>query len=149
MLTYRPVGQADFDFLYWLHRAAMRAYVEETFGPWDEAWQQEYFRRHFDPANLQVIQWDGEDVGSLFLQDRTEELFIAGIEILPEYQQQGIGSQVIRGLLEQANRQSKPVALQVLKVNIRARNLYQRLGFGVTGENDTHYILAYHPKRAG
>lgn len=146
MLTLRPAGPADFDFLFRLHREAMRAYVEDTFGSWDEAWQLDYFRQHFDPAQLQVIQWNGTDVGLLHLQERTEELFIAGIEILPEYQRQGIGSRVIRRLLAEANRQGKPVALQVLRVNIRARSLYQRLGFGVTGENDTHYIMAYHPK---
>ncbi len=142
-LTYRPALPEDFDFLFRLHEHTMREYVEDTFGPWDETWQVAYFRRHFDPSALQIIQLDGLDVGMLHVQERVEEIFIAGLEVLPEYQRKGIGTAVIRRLTAAARRQAKPVALQVLKTNISARSLYQRLGFGVTGENETHYIMAW------
>lgn len=141
-LTYRAALAQDFPFLLQLHTLAMRGYVEETFGPWDEAWQAAYFRKRFDPAVLQIIQLDGLDVGVLHAQERAEELFIASLEILPEYQRRGLGTAVLQDVFAAAKRQSKPVALQVLKANIRARSLYQRLGFGVTGENETHYIMA-------
>ncbi len=144
-LSYRPATAQDFDFLFALHEAAMRAYVEDTFGPWQADWQRDYFRKHFDPADLRIIQWDGADVGVLAVQARNEELFLALIEIHPAYQRQGIGTAVMRALLAEAREQGKPVALQVLKVNLPARSLYQRLGFGVTGENDTHYIMACEP----
>lgn len=81
-------------------------------------------------------------MGVLHVQERTEELYIASLEILPEYQRRGIGTEILRQLTAAAQRQLKPVALQVLKTNIAARSLYQRMGFGVTGENDTHYIMA-------
>jgi ribosomal protein S18 acetylase RimI-like enzyme len=142
-LSYRAALPEDFVFLFNLHKAAMQAYVEDTFGSWDEEWQERYFRTHFVPALLQVIQIDGRDVGMLNIQERIEEFFIVNLEILPEYQRQGIGTEVIRNLLSAAKRQGKPVALQVLKSNILARHLYQRLGFGVTGENETHYIMAW------
>ncbi len=142
-LSYRAASQDDFAFLFNLHRAAMRDPVEETFGPWDDAWQVDYFQKHFDPAVLKIIQYRGDDVGVLYVQGRVEELFLASLEILPAYQRRGIGTAVIRELIAEAKRQGKPVALQVLKANRAARSLYQRLGFGVTGENDTHYIMAY------
>jgi ribosomal protein S18 acetylase RimI-like enzyme len=43
-------------------------------------------------------------------------------------------------VLDEARRSGKPVALQVLKVN-PARRLYERLGFSVTGENETLYFM--------
>lgn len=141
-LSFRAALQDDFDFLFRLHKRTMRKYIEDTFGPWDEEWQAEYFRRHFDPSVLQIIQMDGASVGVLHVQERIEELFIASLEILPEYQRRGIGTEILRQLIAVAQRQSKPVALQVLKTNIAARSLYQRMGFGITGENDTHYIMA-------
>jgi ribosomal protein S18 acetylase RimI-like enzyme len=148
MITSRPAVLEDFDFLYALHRATMRGYAEEAFGPWDEEWQQAYYRRSYPIQNLRVVQLDGQDAGMLYVQERTEELYLASIEILPAFQRRGIGTAVIRELIAAAARLGKPVALQVLKGNIRARSLYQRLGFGVTGENDTHYILAYeHPEK--
>ncbi len=142
-LSYRAALPEDYSFLFDLHKAAMQVYVEETFGPWDEDWQEKYFRSRFDPMELQVIQVDDRDVGVLFIQERAEELYVANIEILPEYQRLGIGTAVIRDITNAAELWGKPVALQVLKTNIQARHLYQRLGFGITGENDTHYIMAW------
>jgi RimJ/RimL family protein N-acetyltransferase len=55
-------------------------------------------------------------------------------------QRQGIGTSVIQQVLDEARRSGKPVALQVLKVN-PARRLYERLGFSVTGENETLYFM--------
>jgi ribosomal protein S18 acetylase RimI-like enzyme len=141
-ITYRLASPEDFDFLYQLHRAAMLEQVEDSYGPWDEQWQLVYFRKHFEPHLLQIIQADGIDAGVLYVQDRAEERFIVRIEILPAYQRRGIGAAVIRAQVDLARSRGKPVALQVLKTNIAARSLYQRLGFGVTGENDTHYIMA-------
>jgi ribosomal protein S18 acetylase RimI-like enzyme len=142
-LSYRAVLPEDFSFLFDLHKDAMQEHVEASFGPWDENWQETYFRKNFDPSELQIIQCDGQDVGMLYIQERVEELFIVNLEILPAYQRRGIGSAVVRGLIAATQRRGKPVALQVLKSNIHARNLYQRLGFGVTGENETHYIMAW------
>ena len=145
-LSYRAALPEDFDFLFRLHKMAMREYVEASFGPWDEDWQAAYYRKHFNPALLKIIQSGGIDVGVLYVQERAEELFVVNLEILPEYQRRGIGTAVIRQLTARAQSQSKQVALQVLKTNISARSLYQRLGFGVTGENDTHYIMAWMSK---
>ncbi len=146
-LSFRAASPDDLPFLFALHKAAMRGPVEETFGPWDEAWQAAYFQKHFDPAVLKIIQYRGEDVGVLYVQERAEELFLVSLEILPAYQRRGIGTAVIRELIAEGKRQGKPVALQVLKANRSARSLYQRLGFGVTGENENHYIMAYELRR--
>jgi ribosomal protein S18 acetylase RimI-like enzyme len=142
-LSQREAQPEDEDFLYELHKAAMQQYITAAWGSWDESDQREQFHQCYRPDEMQVIQLDGSDVGVIHLQERTEEIFMVGIEVLPEFQNKGIGSQIIRQVMQKARQSSKPVALQVLKVNLAARALYQRLGFGVTGENDTHYILAY------
>lgn len=144
-LAYRPAVPEDFDFLFMLHEAAMRPYVEDAFGPWQAEWQRAYFRARFNPAEVRLIQLEGQDVGVLHVQERTEEIFLVSLEILPEYQGRGIGTTVMQELIESARQQGRPLALRVLKGNLRARYLYQRLGFGVTGENDSHYIMALYP----
>lgn len=120
----------------------MRPYIEATYGPWDEAFQRAYFRQHFHSAEVTIIEVGALAVGMLRVQERTEETFLAGFEILPGWQRRGIGTQVMRALVEDSAARGKPVALAVLKSNFAARALYQRLGFGVTGENDTHYIMS-------
>jgi len=141
-ITYRQVSLEDFGFIYRLYRSTMKSYVEETWGTWDETWQQDDFRRAFHPYEMSIIQVEGKDIGVLQVQNRTEEIFLTQIEILPEFQNLGIGTRIIQCLLADASERQKPLALQVLRVNTRARMLYQRMGFGVTGENDTHYIMA-------
>ena len=146
-LAYRPCTEEDEGFLYDLHRATMREYVEETWEVWDEEWQRVYFHERFLPAELQVVQVLGRDVGVMSVEWRTEELFLCILQILPAFQREGIGSAVVRALIDQARVQGKAVALKVLKANRGARRLYQRLGFGVTGETGTHYVMAWEEPR--
>jgi ribosomal protein S18 acetylase RimI-like enzyme len=142
-LALRPATAVDESFLYKLHRATMQGYIEEIWGEWDEDWQWAYFHQRFVAHDLQIIQLDGSAIGVISIQERTEELFLGILQILPMYQRQGIGTALLNGLLISAGLKGKAVALKVLKSNRAARSLYQRLGFGVTGETDTHYIMAW------
>src|SRR5882757_5443639 len=56
-----------------------------------------------------------------------DEIFLGLIELAPEYQGRGIGSRLIRELIDGAG--GKRVTLSVLGVNDRAYQLYRRLGF--------------------
>ena len=119
----------------------MRAYVAEVFG-WDDADQRRRFDAQFDPAGLRVIQADGRDAGLLALAEHADHLFLARIEILPAWQNRGVGSTVIRSILAEARRQQKSVLLRVLRPN-PARALYERLGFHLAGETAAHFQMRY------
>jgi ribosomal protein S18 acetylase RimI-like enzyme len=138
-VTLRPATADDYDFLYQVHCAALRPYIERTWG-WDESWQARYFQERFDPAKRQVIRCADVDVGVWSVEERAEGLSLALIAILPRYQRRGIGSALMCRLLDEAEERGVPVTLQVLKVN-PARALYERLGFVVTDETDTHYVM--------
>ena len=58
---------------------------------------------------------------------------------MPGQQSRGIGTPIITDLLAEATGAGLPVALSVEKDNPRARSLYLRLGFEVTGETDTAF----------
>ena len=54
----RPARDADREFLFALHRAAMRDAIERTWGIWDEPWQRAYFEARFDPeAEVKTQIW--------------------------------------------------------------------------------------------
>lgn len=134
----RPARKVDSDFCFRLHRAAMRTYVEAVWG-WDDAVQREFHDQRFDPAMTRIITVDGLDAGSLNVQYRPDDIYLARIEIHPDFQGRGIGSQLIRRLVEEAAERDQPVVLDVLTVNSRARALYRRLGFREVcryGENE-------------
>jgi ribosomal protein S18 acetylase RimI-like enzyme len=122
----RPATDADKEFLFDLHRQAMRDYVERLWG-WDDIVQRRLFDERFASRPFKVIQANGEDIGVLQLQDRPEEVVLDLIELLPAWQGKGVGTAVIRSLFAQG----KAVSLRVLTSNPRAAALYQRLGFRV------------------
>jgi ribosomal protein S18 acetylase RimI-like enzyme len=145
-ISLRPATRDDYDFLWWLHRATMKPYVEKTWG-WDEQWQARYFRDHFDPNTREIIEGDGEPIGCISVERRNDRISLGVIEIAPDHQNQGIGTKLIQTLCNEADARGVPVELQVLKVN-PARSLYERLGFGVVGETETHYLMMWLPESA-
>lgn len=139
--TLRPATPADFDFLFALHRAAMRAYIEPIWG-WHEDWQLEYFREKYDTRQRQIIQVEGQDVGVLVVEQRADELYLGLIELLPDFQGQGIGAAIIRELIAQARAKGRPLGLHVLRTNAPARRLYERLGLRVVAEEPNRYRMS-------
>ena len=140
MYMLRQATEADFAFLYHLHRATMKDYVAQTWG-WDEAVQAAMFKDRFDPGRSYIVVVGGRDVGFLSMERRIDTLFLANLQILPEEQGQGLGTAIIKAILAQAYDEGISVSLQVLKVN-PARHLYERLGFVVSGETATHYLMS-------
>jgi ribosomal protein S18 acetylase RimI-like enzyme len=133
--SFRQATMDDYEFLYNLHVLALRPYVEKLWG-WEETWQREYFERKFDPKTRKIIQIDDQDAGVLVVQHCEGQLYIALIEILTEFHGRGIGTAIIIDLCHQAHECNQVVTLHVLRSNVPARRLYERLGFEVTEEEE-------------
>jgi predicted GNAT family N-acyltransferase len=144
----RPATEQDLDFIFRLQKATMYDYVDQLWG-WDDAEQQAYLLERFDPARERVIVLDGTDIGVMAIEERETEVFVSKLYIAPEHQCRGIGSQLLRSLLDRAWARDLPVTLRVMKSN-PARRLYERLGFVVTGETDVQFLMrAVPPERNG
>jgi predicted N-acetyltransferase YhbS len=143
-IRLRPSADGDYDFLWWLHGATMRTYVDAIWG-WDESLQRHYFQEHFDPACTEVIEREGEAVGCISVERREECLCLGLIEIAPDFQGQGMGTDLIRDLQDEARGRGVPLKLRVLQGN-PARRLYERLGFVAAGETETHITMSWQPQ---
>ena len=142
-IELRQATWDDYDFLYDLLKTTMREHVELIW-IWDEQWQQERFEKTFNPAENRIIVLNGVDVGVIATRRYEDEIFLARLYILPEYQGRGIGTQLIRSLLVEARREGLPVTLRVLTGN-PAKRLYERLGFEVVEDAVTHYLMKATP----
>lgn len=145
--TLRPATDDDYDFLYDLHRLVLRAYIEPLWG-WNEEWQEEYFRKKFNPRHRQIILVDGRAAGVLVVEEYPDYLYLGLIELLPEFQKLGIGTAIINRLKSEACAKGKPVRLHVLRTNEPARRLYERLGFTVIAEETHRFMMSYAPANA-
>jgi len=123
----RPATPADSEFCFGLHKAAMGGYITAIWG-WDEQRQRDFHARSFNPGRWQIITADGTDIGMIDVEHRPAEIYLSRIEISPDHQGRGIGTRLIRALLDEARQNGQDLVLDVLTVNRRAQALYQRLG---------------------
>ena len=142
MIHFRSATPDDSEFLYNLKKKTLREYIKQTWG-WDEEVQCIYHKKNFEPKKYQIIQEDGEDIGCISTEEQSKKFILSVIEITPDYQNKGIGSKLIRDLIDKGLQERKTIELQVLKVNQRAFNLYKSLGFTLKDENQTHYQMTY------
>ena len=139
-ITLRTACQDDKEFVFQVKRAVMREYIEQTWG-WDEDAQRELHDRRFGSQEFQIVSLDGHDVGIMSVVQELDCVFLNQIYILPGYQGQGIGRECLLTVFEEATKLNLPVKLKVLKVNPRAVAFYERLGFTIDGDTDTHLLM--------
>ena len=119
----RPATLQDLDELELRYEQVMRPYVELT-----HAWDTGHFRKNFNPTQSQIITVDGHNAG-LFRSLETRFLIrLLEIQLWPEFQNQGIGTAILKNLIARADRLKLPITLRVLNGN-PAKSLYLRLGF--------------------
>jgi ribosomal protein S18 acetylase RimI-like enzyme len=141
-IVLEPCTASDADFAFRVTEETIRTYVEQAFGSWDVGVQRRRCDESFDPTTYRVIVVDGVRAGILAVEDRPFEIFLSKIFLLPTFQRRGIGSLLIRELIESAEASRKPMRLRVLRVN-PARFLYERLGFHVTHSTPDHEYMEY------
>lgn len=105
--------------------------------------QTQGYRQAYPHAHYLVLQRDASPIGRLVIEQQGRVLHLIDIAILPAAQGQGAGSAVLRGLQAQASAQRLSIHLAVNKSNAAARQLYQRLGFQLRGENEVQEQLAW------
>jgi GNAT superfamily N-acetyltransferase len=119
----------------------MRSYVEEAFGAWDSVAQRRRLDDSFNPSFWNVVLVGDVRAGILVVEDRPAEFFLSRIFLLPAFQKRGVGTALMRRLINRAKVAQKPLRLRVLRVNTGARRLYERLGFALTRSTTEHDYL--------
>lgn len=152
-ITLRPVTAADEEFLFAVYastRAEELARVpwsteqKDAFARMQFAAQQQHYPEQYPGANHDVILADGVSVGRIYLDRNSQGLHILDITVLPQHRGAGVGSQVLRQILDEAARRSVPVTIYVENFNPSLR-LFQRLGFHVAEENGFQLLLKKTP----
>ena len=82
---------------------------------------------------------DDKIIGSILLKDMPQCKLIDEIYIEKEFRNNGIGTDIIRKMLEN----NRNIYLWVYKENKKAISLYNRLGFIIVDETDSRYYMKY------
>lgn len=139
--SMRQYTDNDYHFVYEVKKNAYKKYVEQCWGEWNEQDQQKYFDSFINQVkdNAYIIQFANEDIGFYngeVLKSGNYE--VGNICIIPVYQGQGIGSGILKDILDRYS--DADIEIQFFKQN-PVGNLYKRLGFEKSGETQFHYQM--------
>jgi len=142
-IGFRSVKHEDLDFLLALRKKSMskhlaQAKIKLTNEQHLERIKENYYDSH-------IILRDRKPIGLLkfgivALKGAEKSLHIRQLQILPEYQGQGIGSKVLGVVKKRALQLQLPITLNVLLKN-PARGLYLRHGFQIKGKNKLEFQM--------
>jgi ribosomal protein S18 acetylase RimI-like enzyme len=116
--------------------------VELQFGPWDDEAQDSFFAAAWIVTAYEIVVCDGVPCGYLAVEERPDDVHVRELVLSPEFQSRGIGSTVLRQIMDHARSRGVTVHLGTQLMN-RAANLYLRLGFREIGRTDTHILFEW------
>ena len=138
---YKNGKQDEIKFIYNLKKEVYHKYIEEIYGEWNEENQNKLFNKFMkeNSKNIELIYLNDKLVGFYNGKNKDDNTFeIANICIMPEYQNNGIGTAVLKEILFENN--DKDVFLQCFKES-PAMKLFERIEFGKIMETEQHYIM--------
>ena len=139
-IALRSACDDDVGFARNLYFETMREIIERLFG-WDKSREEKNFNRFFKLDEVRIIIADGQDVGWIQEQIFERSINLGSFYIAPKMQGRGIGTQVLRMLLERAAKESKVMTLAVVKIN-PALQFYEKRGFRTTHEDEHKFYMA-------
>jgi len=134
-----PAAATDKGFSYEVKKAAEGEYVTLMFG-WDEDIQRSYHLKAWQLQKPDVISYDGNLIGTIATIENEDCIEVGQFFIVPEYQRKGIGTYLLKSILDRADRLGKHVTLRFLKNN-PVKSLYVRNGFRFVDTSDVLYYM--------
>lgn len=143
-LSLRPATDADYLFAFELKKASEQDVITQLFG-WDEKLQWELHRQEWRSGLPTIICLGEQAIGTFRLHRHGERLHFSRFFILPAFQNQGFGSEILSLIIERSTQQQRACLLCCIHGN-RAIELYQRFGF-TTYRTDTQFVyMKFQPK---
>jgi GNAT superfamily N-acetyltransferase len=153
-ITLRPVIPEDHEFLVTVYASTRAEELSllpwtdeqrEAFVRWQFAAQQEHYAKHYPAGNHDIIMFDGRQVGRMYVARLDQEIRITDITVLPAERNAGIGSYLIRQLLDEADRTGKVTRIYVEEYN-PSLNLFNRFNFSPVQQDGIHLLLQRTPQ---
>ena len=148
-VSFRAVTPEDEAFLLAVYASSREEELAQV--SWAEGQREEFVRMQFEAqrdeyharfpaARYDVILVDGKAAGRVWVGEAEDQIRLLDIALLPEFQKRGVGSRVVRGLIDEAASKQVPLRHMVFILNTDARRFYERLGFRVFEEFGGGYL---------
>ena len=117
---------------------------KEKFVRWQFETQHKEYSARFPDARYQVIVVDGEPAGRMWIGEDDEQIRLLDIALLPQFQRRGVGTILLKSLIDEARKAKKRLRHMVFTLNNDAHRFYERLGFAVIEDFDAYKHMEWH-----
>ena len=119
------VHSRDREFQYSLWTAEQKSsFLDSQFNL-----QNHHYKVSNPGAASHIITLGGQNIGRLIVDRTGDDMKIMDLQILPAFRGQGIGTSILKALINEAATSNTSARLHVEHENIEAQKLYYRLGF--------------------
>jgi len=150
-ISLRNATEGDAEFLYRVYASTRAAELAMT--DWTDEQKEQFCRMQFQAqttdylanysnAQRSIIERDGAPVGRLIVDRVEREICIVDVALLPDARGGGIGTKLLRELMDEAGEAGKPLTIYVEKFNPALR-LYLRLGFQPIEDKGVYLLMAW------
>lgn len=137
----RPAVATDRPFVEAVYFETQRWIIERLFGWRGDDIERKKFEEAYSEADSEIVVVDGVAVGWVSILQAAGGIDIDAIYLLDIAQNKGIGTALIRQVIERARQAGLPLTLSAAKIN-PAIKLYERLGFVATHESEFKVFMA-------
>lgn len=143
----RSAEPADLEAIVELRAVVMRPDLVRL-GRFDEHRVRQRLRDGYSPQHTSVIVVDGAFAGSVAVRPAEDGRWLEHFYLAPELQGRGLGSAVLRTLLQDSDADGAVVRLNVLQGS-PAQRLYERHGFAVESQDPVDVFMVRQPVSPG
>jgi GNAT superfamily N-acetyltransferase len=156
-LTLRRARTDDEEFLLALYgstREEELAQVEwaegqkDLFLGWQFQLQRSEYETRFPDADYYVVLLDDQPAGRIWIGSDDEQIRLLDIALMPEFQNRGAGTVLLRALMDEASSAAKPLRHMVFVLNSDGHRFYERLGFVVIDDLGAYKHMEWRPQSA-
>ena len=138
-----PADETYKEFSYRVKKAAEGEYITSMFG-WDEDGQRGFHDKAWQQQKPDIITYEGKPIGTVATIESEDCIEVGQFFILPDYQNKGIGTHLLKSILDKAGKLGKNVTLKFLNNN-PVKSLYVRNGFRIVDTSEILFCLERKP----
>ena len=153
-VALRPEREDDRDFRYQLFCDSRQPEFKLLLAPpvYEQVMAHQFhaqtvsYRNQFPQARFDIIELAGRSIGRIVVDRPGAFLHIIDQAIIPELRGRGIGTAIMRVLMDEARSANIPVRLEVASENDPSARLYLRLGFVAVAHSPMYIAMEWRPE---
>lgn len=141
-ITYKQATNQDVEKIYELSKALIEQYEDIASIDYERVLKWVKNKIENNVSNYKTVWMNEVKVGYFYLHEEAEQLELDDFYIVEAYQNQGIGSYILKECIAISEQQHRSIFLYVFSKNIGAIKLYKKFGFEITEKiKDTRYMM--------